>query len=111
MYLYWITNNRSINTFDQSRYTLFYPGETTRMLTTGEYVIYTDIYKKNYEILGEGTQLTRNTINNEWSVNVIDSSSHLMLADEIHHVVVAILIRPCYSLSLYAVVVEELGCT
>lgn len=76
-YLYWITKNTAINTFDQNTYILFENGETSRMLTAGEYVIYTDVYKKNYEILGEGTQLVRNTNNTEWSIKAISSSTIL----------------------------------
>lgn len=76
-YLYWITKNTTINTFDQNTYVLFKTGETSRMLSSGEYVIYTDVYKKNYEILGEGTQLVRNTINTEWAVKAINASTIL----------------------------------
>lgn len=77
-YLYWVLEDESVDSFKQDKYTLFYAGETTRMLGNGEYLIYTDAYKKNYEILGEGTLLVRNTITNDWSVNAIDSSNVLL---------------------------------
>lgn len=77
-YLYWILNDVTVDSFKQNRYTLFYDGENSRMLGAGEYLIYTDAYKKNYEILGEGTLLTRNTTSNDWSVNAIDASDILL---------------------------------
>lgn len=77
-YLYWVLNDMSIDSFKQDTYTLFHEGETSRMLGTGEYLIYTDAYKKNYEILGEGTLLVRNSSTNAWSVNAIDASDVLL---------------------------------
>lgn len=76
-YLYWIVNNTTINTFNQQTYVLFNVGKADRMLQAGEYVIYTDVYKKNYEILGEGTQLVRNNTTTEWAVKAINSSNVL----------------------------------
>ena len=77
-YLYWVLNDSSVDSFKQSKYTLFYAGDDTRMLGSGEYLIYTDAYKKNYEILGEGTLLVRNNIANDWSVDAIDASDILL---------------------------------
>lgn len=79
-YLYWVLNDVTTNSFKQNRYILFAENQASRMLGTGEYLIYTDAYKKNYEILGEGTLLSRDLSKstNEWSVNAIDASSVLL---------------------------------
>lgn len=77
-YLYWVLNDVTVDAFKQNKYILFTSGQTTRMLGDGEYLIYTDSYKKNYEVLGEGTLLTRNTITNDWAVNAIDASDVLL---------------------------------
>ena len=77
-YLYWVLNDITADSFNQDTYTLFYAGEDSRMLGSGEYLIYTDAYKKNYEILGEGTLLVRNNIDKNWTVNAINSSDVLL---------------------------------
>lgn len=77
-YLYWILNDITTDNFNVDKYVLFEDGQTSRMLETGEYLIYTDSYKKNYEILGSGTMIERNTFNGEWAVNALDSSDILL---------------------------------
>lgn len=79
-YLYWVLNDITVDSFKQNKYTLFARNQPSRMLGAGEYLIYTDSYKKNYEVLGEGTLLSRDITksSNEWSVNAIDASDVLL---------------------------------
>ena len=59
-YVYWIMNN--------SANILFEEGESSKILDSGEYFIYTDSTKTNLTILGRGTKLERTLGKEEWSI-------------------------------------------
>lgn len=71
--LYWLLNE----TVDENYYVLFAQGEESRILESGEYVIYTDVYKTDYQILGAGTTLTRTNDSSEWRVTALNASEVL----------------------------------
>ena len=71
--LYWLLNE----TVDEDYYVLFAQGEESRILESGEYVIYTDVYKTDYQILGAGTTLTRTGDSSEWRVTALNASEVL----------------------------------
>lgn len=71
--LYWIMNERSLD----NCYVLFDEGEDRRILSTGEYVIYTDLYRTNYVVLGVGTELYRTGSLTEWKVQALEGTDVL----------------------------------
>ena len=71
--LYWLLNE----TVNENYYVLFAEGETSRILESGEYLIYTNIYKTDYEVLGTGTLLTRIGDTSEWRVSALNASDVL----------------------------------
>ena len=83
-YCYWVLNDQADN-----KYTLFKGAEAegdpqessyTRVLHSGEYFIYSNSALTDLIILGAGTELVRQTeagapfVENDWSVDVIDSA-------------------------------------
>lgn len=75
-YCYWILNEKLEDTDTRlEKYRLFEAGESTRILSTGEYFIFTNDTLTNLTILGAGTLITRSDNTYVWEVNVKDASS------------------------------------
>ncbi len=76
-YCYWILNNKVEDSSGNEKYRLFEEGEFSKILSSGEYFIYTNETLTNLTILGAGTQIFRTDSEYVWEVNVKDASSIL----------------------------------
>ena len=76
-YCYWILNEKLSDSNGQEKYRLFEEGEFSRILSSGEYFIYTDESLTNLAILGSGTLITRSEADFVWEVSVKNASSIL----------------------------------
>lgn len=71
--IYWITNQ-----IVDDQYILFDDDKTTKILSSGEYFIYSDNTLTNLNILGAGTSITKkDTDTNNYAVDMIDASTIL----------------------------------
>ena len=76
-YCYWILNQKSEDSNSNETYRLFEEGESTKLLNSGEYFIYTNSSLSNLTILGAGTLISRSDSSYVWEVSVKDASSIL----------------------------------
>lgn len=74
-YCYWILNDKVVDVNGEEKYRLFEAGETNKILSSGEYFIYTNETLTNLTILGSGTLISRSNSDFVWEVPIKDASS------------------------------------
>ena len=73
-YCYWILNDTVVDSNGVEKYRLFESGDSSVILNSGEYFIYTDSTLTNMTILGSGTLISRSDDDYIWEVDVKNAS-------------------------------------